>query len=412
MSAARRLPTPLRELAGHLLRAPLLSLPFAIFFVFIFGGTGRGEFWPAFGRSYQIALTFAVTVSLTLWLAFLLTPMRRIRESSDVARGALFRTIAAYMGTSILGSAIAAGLVHLFVLPGFLGGSRQIGLVVSFTLLFAVLFLALAFALQYHRASVDRARGEEEMNLARRIQESFLVRDFPPLDRMDVHAVNVSSRQVSGDFYDFVTGGPGQWLLAIADVTGKGVPAALLSSMLQASLRTQAGNEPSPARIIENMNRLAYRSTHTDQFATFFMARIDEADLSLVYTNAGHNPPLVVRQDGVLEPLETGGVIVGILEEFPYAEATVRLHPGDLFLAYTDGVTEAMGAGDEFYGEERLYELLQGFPPALSAKEAVDRILADLERFLDGREAGDDVTLVAIRFRAPASPATFPESDS
>jgi serine phosphatase RsbU (regulator of sigma subunit) len=381
-----------------------MAIPFALFFVIIFGGMDRGGFWPALWTSYRIALTFAFSVSLTLWAAFHFTPLQRIRDASDRDRGALARTIAAYMGTSIFGSAIGSALVHLFILPGFLGGGRQIGLVAAFTLLFAVLFLALAFALQYHQASVGRARAEEELNLARRIQESFLVRDFPELERLDVHAINVSSREVSGDFYDFVAAGPGQWLLAIADVTGKGVPAALLSSMLQASLRTQAGTEPSPARIVANMNRLAYRSTHTEQFATFFMARIDEGDLSLAYTNAGHNPPVVLRRGGGLQLLETGGVIVGILEEFPYVEETIRLHPGDLFFAYTDGVTEAMGPDGEFYGEERLHPLLESLPGHVSAKEAVERVLADLERYLAGRECGDDVTLVAIRLREAAAP--------
>jgi serine phosphatase RsbU (regulator of sigma subunit) len=401
-------PSPLRELVGHLWRGPLLAIPFALFFVVIFGGMDRGGFWPALWTSYRIALTFAFSVSLTLWAAFNFTPLQRIRDSSDRDRGALVRTIGAYLGTSILGSAVGSALVHLFVLPGFLGGGRQIGLVAAFTLLFAVLFLALAFALQYHRASVGRARAEEELNLARRIQESFFVRDFPALERLDVHAVNVSSREVSGDFYDFVPAGPGRWLVAIADVTGKGVPAALLSSMLQASLRTQAGSEESPARIVANMNRLAYRSTHTDQFATFFMARLDEGDLSLAYTNAGHNPPLVVRRGGTLEMLETGGVIVGILEEFPYAEDTIRLNEGDLLFAYTDGVTEAMGPAGEFYGEERLHPLLASLPAGTTAKAAVERVLADVERFLDGRECGDDLTLLAIRLR----PATHRPASS
>lgn len=396
--------SPVRELLGHLWRGPLLAIPFAFFFVALFGSQAGGGFWPALWTSYRIALTFAFSVGLTMWAVFNFTPLRRLREITSPSREELVRTVGAYLGASILGSIIGSAVVHLFVLPGFLGSGRQIGVVAAFTLLFAVLFLALAFAFQYHRATIGRARAEEELNLARRIQESFLVRDFPALERLDVHAVNVSSREVSGDFYDFVPAGDGQWLLAIADVTGKGVPAALLSSMLQASLRTQAGSEPSPARIVANMNRLAYRSTHTDQFATFFMGRLDERSLSLAYTNAGHNPPVVLRRDGRLEMLETGGVIVGILEEFSYAEDTVHLEGGDLLLAYTDGVTEAMGPDDEFYGEERLHALLAALPAGLSAKDTVDRILADLARFLSGRECGDDLTLVAVRLREATRP--------
>jgi sigma-B regulation protein RsbU (phosphoserine phosphatase) len=145
------------------------------------------------------------------------------------------------------------------------------------------------------------------------------------------------------------------------------------------------------------MNRLAYRSTLTEQFATFFMARLDERTGALAYTNAGHNYPIVIRKDGRVELLEAGGVIVGILEEFPYVEASIQLAAGDIFLAYTDGVTEAMDASGEFYGEERLTAVLSGLPAGLPAREIIERIVVDLRRFLAGVEAGDDITLMAVR---------------
>jgi serine phosphatase RsbU (regulator of sigma subunit) len=388
-----------RKLLSILWQAPLYAVPFAFFFAFLFGGEGS-SFGRTLWASYKIALTFSLSVQLLMFVVFWLTPLRSLREPPDGDRAAIIRTSIAYTLVATAGSVIAALLIHQFILPGFLGSGRQWAMVGSFTVLFAIMGLAIAFALQFHATSVQKAKADQELTLARRIQESFLVRDFPHLANLDVHAVNVSSQQVSGDFYDFVPAGPGRWLLAIADVTGKGVPAALLSSMLQASLRTQAGSEEqSPARIVTSMNRLAYRSTLTEQFATFFMACIDEANLSLSYTNAGHNHPYVIRGDGRVEMLDAGGVIVGILEDFPYVEATVTLEAGDLFLAYTDGVTEAMNAAGEFYGEERLEAALASFPAGISAKDVIERILDDLRRFLAGVDAGDDVTLVAVRFR-------------
>jgi serine phosphatase RsbU (regulator of sigma subunit) len=398
MTRSTGLPPWARRLGHIAWQAPLIALPFALFFAVLFGR--GGTFAQAFGTSYQIALVFALSVMLSMWVAFYLTPLRALRESSDNSRGAMIRASVAYTAMSMIGSFIGALLVHQFVLPGFLGGGRQLAIVFSFTILFATMGLAIAWALQFHAASLAKVRADQELTLARRIQESFLVREFPALVNLDVHAVNVSSQEVSGDFYDFVPVGGGHWLLAIADVTGKGVPAALLSSMLQASLRTQAGaEERSPARIVTSMNRLAYRSTLTEQFATFFMACIDATNLTLSYTNAGHNHPYVLRADGRLEMLDAGGVIVGILEDFPYAEGRIALSAGDLFLAYTDGVTEAMDAGGEFYGEERLEAVLAALPAGISARDVIERILEDLRRFLAGVEAGDDVTLVAVRFR-------------
>ena len=390
--------TTWRRLLQMLWQVPVFAIPFALFFAVLFGGTSGGSFWETLRVSYGISLTFTASVMLLMWAVFHLSPLRALRDPADDDRAGIVRTSVAHTLVAIVGSLLGAFLVHLFIIPGFLGGGRQWITVGMFSLLFAIMGLAIAFALQFHQSSIDKAKADQELDLARRIQESFLVQEFPRLERMDVHAVNVSSQQVSGDFYDFVPAGPGRWLLAIADVTGKGVPAALLSSMLLASLRTQAGSdEQSPARIVSTMNRLAYRSTLTEQFATFFMARLDERTGALAYTNAGHNYPIVIRRDGRVELLEAGGVIVGILEEFPYVESSIQLTSGDLFLAYTDGVTEAMDASGEFYGEERLTAVLSGLPTGLSAREIIERIVADLRRFLAGVEAGDDITLLAVR---------------
>src|SRR5262249_47417215 len=157
----------------------------------------------------------------------------------------------------------------------------------------------------------------------------------------EVHAIYIPSKQVGGDFYDVVASGPESHLIAIADVSGKGVPAALLSSMLQAALRTQAEGAASVSTILRNINALLYRSTSIQQFATFFLARVDGASLRMTFSNAGHNWPVVVRGNGRRDLLERGGTILGILENAEYEEATVDLAPGDVVVLFTDGISEA-----------------------------------------------------------------------
>jgi sigma-B regulation protein RsbU (phosphoserine phosphatase) len=164
------------------------------------------------------------------------------------------------------------------------------------------------------------ARIEEELNLARSIQSRFLLSSFPSMGRLEVHAVNTPSRQVGGDFYDVVPLGDDAYYLAIADVSGKGVPAALLTSMLQASLRTQAESERRVSGILGNINHLISSSTSVEQFATFFLARIDGRNFRMEFSNAGHNHPVVCRKSGEQEFLVRGGLILGMFEGVRYEE--------------------------------------------------------------------------------------------
>src|SRR5262245_8107748 len=254
------------------------------------------------------------------------------------------------------------------------------------------------------RDRVAVARFEEELNLARQIQRRSLLSEFPPMPHAEVHAIYIPSKYVGGDFYDVVPVGDGTHLMAIADVSGKGMPAALLSSMLQASLRTQANSARSLATILDNINSLLYRSTAIHQFATFFLARVDGESLRLTFSNAGHNWPVLLRPDGNRTFLERGGTVLGILEDVEFEEAQVALGPGDLVVLYTDGVTEALNAHNEQFGEERLCEAVQAMPRGLSAREVAERLHAALREFLGGREPQDDLTLLVLRVveRVPA----------
>ena len=386
-------PARKRSLLPRLLRIlwqqPLWAIPFALFFGTVFG-EGPGSYW----RAYKISLVFAFTIGIAIHGVehFIVGPRR-----ADRRRFPLWLEILTFTGSSLLASYLASIIAHFTVAPGMLGSARSIATTGMFGLLFTLLITGLIYAFVFYREAIERARSEQELNMARRIQRGFLLSQFPSMPRLEVHAVNVSSREVSGDFYDVVPAGDGAFLLAIADVSGKGVPAALLSSMLQASLRTQAGTVPSVAAILTNVNRLVNGTASPGQFATFFLARVDEPRLTLSYSNAGHNHPIVFRRDGAREPLDRGGTVVGILPDTPFEEGSITLGPGDRVVFYTDGISEAEAPGGELYGDDRLAEAVAGLPAGLSARETIERILAGVRTWLRGAEPGDDMTLMVLR---------------
>ena len=244
--------------------------------------------------------------------------------------------------------------------------------------------------------SLVRAAMEEELHLARQIQSSYLPSVFPRLASVELSGVNVPSKQVGGDYYDCVETDDGL-LLAVADVVGKGVPAALLMSMLQASLRTMANERRSLSEMVRQLNRLILQSGIEGKFATLFLAQLDQRNLRLRYTNAGHNPPLLLRADGRVQWLTEGGLLLGVFEDPRCSEATLRLEPGDRLLLYTDGITEAANRDREFFGEDRLEAVLVGAHPDVLAEELVEMVLRSVREFCDGCEPGDDMTVVVMR---------------
>jgi serine phosphatase RsbU (regulator of sigma subunit) len=395
--------SPLRELLILLFaRAPLMAAPFAGFFMLI----TQAPFSLWYGY-LAVALVFSYTISLAIYgVQYGVMPL--LERQRGARKPALWEEVAPYVVASLLASGAAAWIIDAFIFRGFIGDARGVARIAVFSLLFSTLFMAIALAVNHYRDSLERVRSDQELNLARRIQRAFLLSQFPAMPRLEVHAVNVSSRHVSGDFYDVVPAGDGAFLLAIADVSGKGVPAALLSSMLQSSLRTQAPSERSASRILATINTLVCSHFSTGQFATFFLARVEESTLALTYSNAGHNFPLVFASDGTRRTLEKGGTVVGILDGLTFEEETVVLRQGDRVVLYTDGISEAARADQELFGEERLEALIQSLPPHLSSREVTERILAGVYEFLDGVEPGDDMTLMVLRVLEPAPAASSP----
>ena len=243
---------------------------------------------------------------------------------------------------------------------------------------------------------IERQRTEDELALARRIQARLLPPGPPEVQGLELAGTSESAREVGGDYYDYLPLGDGRVVLVIADVSGKGVGAALLMSGFRASLMSQDLASTGLAEVVGRLNRFLHRSVEPGRFVTAFLGVLEGRSGRLVYCNAGHNAPLVIGTGGAVARLETGGLILGIMEESTYETGEASLGPGERLVLFTDGVTEAANEGDEQWGEERLIELLLGLPEEPCAG-VVARIVGEVRRFEGARGASDDVTLIVVR---------------
>ena len=247
-----------------------------------------------------------------------------------------------------------------------------------------------------HEEAVERKVVDEELALARTIQQSILPREGPEMDGLDVAGLNVSSRHVGGDYFDMIPMENGDLGIAIGDVSGKGVPAALLMSMLHASLHAQMNGSVPVHRMLRRMNRILYRATSPEKFASFFFGIYHPPKRRFRYSNGGHNFPLVLSRDGSSVSLSDGGLLLGVQEEESYDEGSVLLRVGDLVLLYTDGVIEEWGPNGEPFGVDRLVAVARRH-----REENARRILAAIrDEVVDftGRDRfSDDFTLIVLR---------------
>lgn len=244
---------------------------------------------------------------------------------------------------------------------------------------------------------IEKERLEEEMRLAREIQERLQPRELPAMRTLDAASLALPSRHVAGDYFDAVRLDDDRMLYAIADVTGKGVPASLLMSNLQACLRVLAPLDISLEEATSHMNRVICENTGFDKFITYVHGIFDARDGSFMYVNAGHNPPTLVRSDGTIELLEVGGLLLGVMAGVPYEKGTVTLNEGDVLALFTDGVTEAMSPDNEEYGEERLEALLAENRTRPTAE--IMRVLReDINEFTGHATVlSDDLTIIVLK---------------
>jgi len=246
-----------------------------------------------------------------------------------------------------------------------------------------------------HREKLNR-----EVEIAREVQERLFPQKLPPVAGLDYCGKCRPALGVGGDYYDFLALPGGRLGIALGDVSGKGIAAALMMASLEASLRAEAMRGTDDlAALVQNVNRLVYEATAENRYATFFYAQYNSSTRCLSYVNAGHNPPMLFRKresGWQTERLEAGGTVLGLLPQVPYRQAVLALESGDLLVIYTDGVSEAMNPAGEEWGEERMMKSIQGCD-GLGAAETIERLMRSADDFASGAQQHDDMTLVVLR---------------
>ncbi len=246
------------------------------------------------------------------------------------------------------------------------------------------------------RERVERRRFEKELAIARDIQRSFLPAHAPRVPGFDLAGTSIAHDQVGGDYYDFITVSETRLGLAVADVSGKGIPAALLMAGFRMSLLAEIRNEFAIRAVMRKVNQLLHESTERGRFVTAFYGLLDWRNGVFTFVNAGHNPPLLIRPDGTTELLSEGGVALGVLEDTRYEERPFAIGHGDVVVMYTDGVSEAEDEHGELFGPERIERIVRAHPEH-TARELLQDILAAVLDWTGERGPGDDLTLLVMR---------------
>jgi len=249
-----------------------------------------------------------------------------------------------------------------------------------------------------HQDLMGLERIEQELKIAADIQTRLMPSETPKIKGIDLAGWNKACREVGGDFYDYIELPEGNVGLALGDVSGKGMPAALLMATVRTSLRVQAENIYAMSEVINRVNKALIKDTNQEEFVTLFYGVLDTASRVLTYINAGHNHPLIFR-DGEILRLRTGGIPVGLFTSAVYKQETVRILPGDLLVIYSDGFTEAPDADWEQFGEERLIGVVRENRQR-SPKEIIDALETAVTRFIAPNvQYSDDRTIVVLKAR-------------
>lgn len=250
-----------------------------------------------------------------------------------------------------------------------------------------------------HAEQLERERLVKELEIARNIQQSLLPNSMPNFAGADIAAMSLPAKEVGGDFFDFIPLSGERLGVVIADVSGKGVPAALFMALSRALMRANAIRDAEVAQAVAQTNRLILECATSGLFVTLFYGIVDAKRQTFRYVSAGHNPPVLFRKaTGEMEMLEADGIALGVIDEIELEEKEVALAEGDVIVMYTDGVTESMNPAQEEFGEERLKQVIQRHD-ALPAAALVRRIQEEAVAFTDGEPQFDDFTLMVIAFR-------------
>ena len=254
--------------------------------------------------------------------------------------------------------------------------------------------------LEASNAQLEKAkeRMESELKIAHALQGAILPKTMPEYPTYSGHAVMTPAREMGGDFYDFFTLDDGRLSVVMADVSGKGVPAAFFMAIARTVMRAAAARHPNPGPCLQEVNDAICEQNPQDLFVTLFYGILDPDTGEFVYANAGHNPPFVVKHPGDVSPLPmTGGIAVGVMPGMPYDEDAMTLAPGDTMFLYTDGITEAMNVNHEEFTEARL-EVVLAEARDLPVDSVLENVTSAVVKFVGEAEQSDDITCVVLRY--------------
>jgi len=249
-----------------------------------------------------------------------------------------------------------------------------------------------------HEEELAKKRLEEEMEQAHRIQANLFPANDPEIPGYDISGITFACRWVGGDYYDFIMSDKGNLGIAVGDVCGKGMPAAVMMSTTQAVLRSLTNQGLSLNKIVPNLNNYLYKNTSVDKFVTFFYGELDSKTNEFNYINGGHNPPFIIRKNGSIELMPEGGLILGVVENYEYEVGNIHLDVGDVAILYTDGVTEVHNEKGGMFGEERLMDLIRKVVDK-PAHDIIDSVHTAGVKFSGKRGLDDDFTILCIKRR-------------
>ena len=255
------------------------------------------------------------------------------------------------------------------------------------------------YTAELRRTTAEKERVEKELEIARGIQQSFLPEAPPAIEGVDLAALNLPAKEVGGDFYDFIPVGSQKWGLVIADVSGKGVPAALFMALSRTLVRANVSDSVTVSEAIHKTNSLIAENDRSNMFVTLFYGVLDPVKMTLTYVSAGHNPPFMLRKGGNdIIMLKARGVALGVVPDIGLEEKEIKLDTGDIVVLYTDGVTEAINGREEQFGQDRVITITEK-SRNWTAAEIIQQIKDRVLEFSQGQPQFDDITLMVLKIK-------------